>query len=109
MKITKVQNPPKNIAHFSGANYPVENEGINPEDVIEIFNTPLTGSYNWDYTVQDDRIKKLYELGKEKEWNVEKDINWDVPNPDEDETAFMFFNEQWKNHKDYKHLSLIHI
>ena len=106
MKITKVQSPPKDIALFSGANYPVEDEGINPEDIIEIFNTPLTGSYNWDYTVQDDRIKKLYELGKEKEWNVEKDIDWDVDNPDEDETAFMFFNEQWKDHKDYKHLSL---
>ena len=106
MKITKVKNPPKEIALFSGASYPVEDEGINPEDVVEIFNTPLTGSYNWDYTVQDDRIKKLYELGKEKEWNVEKDINWDVPNPDEDETAFMFFNEQWKDHKEYKHLSI---
>ena len=44
MKITKVQTPPKDIAQFSGANYPVEDEGINPEDVVEIFNTPLTGS-----------------------------------------------------------------
>ena len=106
MKITKVQTPPKDIAHFNGANYPVDDEGINPEDVVEIFNTPLTGSYNWDYTVQDNRIKKLYELGKEKNWNVETDINWDVDNPDEDETAFMFFNEQWKDHKDYKLLSI---
>ena len=106
MKITKVQTPPKDIAHFNGANYPVDDEGINPEDVVEIFNTPLTGSYNWDYTVQDNRIKKLYELGKEKNWNVETDINWDVDNPDEDETAFMFFNEQWKNHKDYSLLSI---
>jgi hypothetical protein len=24
----------------------------------------LTGSYNWDYTVADNRIKKLYELGQ---------------------------------------------
>ena len=106
MKITKVQSPPKDIAHFNGANYPVEDEGINPEDVIEIFNTPLTGSYNWDYTVQDNRIKKLYELGKEKNWNVEEDINWDLDNSDEDETAFMFFNEQRKDHKDYSLLSI---
>ena len=34
------------------------------DDIIEIFNTPLTGTYNWDYTVQDNRIKKLYELEK---------------------------------------------
>ena len=34
--------------------------GANIEHVAEIFSTPLTGSYNWDYKVQDDRIKKLY-------------------------------------------------
>ena len=108
MKITKVQTPPKDIAQFSGANYPVEDEGINPEDVVEIFNTPLTGSYNWDYTVQDNRIKKLYELGKEKNWNVEEDINWNEEegiNPDSDAAAFMFFDEQWKGHKDYEKLT----
>ena len=32
------------------------------DHVAQIFKTPLTGSYNWDYSVQDDRIKKLYEL-----------------------------------------------
>ena len=109
MKITKVQTPPKDIAQFSGANYPVEDEGINPEDVVEIFNTPLTGSYNWDYTVQDNRIKKLYELGKEKNWNVEEDINWNEDegiNPDSDAAAFMFFDEQWKGHKDYEKLTI---
>ena len=35
------------------------------QQVAEIFQTPLTGAYNWDYKVQDDRIKKLYELGKQ--------------------------------------------
>ena len=104
MKITKVQTHQKTL-HISMVQTPVDDEGINPEDVVEIFNTPLTGSYNWDYTVQDNRIKKLYELGK-KNWNVETDINWDVDNPDEDETAFMFFNEQWKDHKDYQLLSI---
>ena len=65
MKITKIENPPKEDKLFEGANYPVEQE-LNPEDVIEIFNTPLTGCYNWDYKVQDNRIKKLYELLKRK-------------------------------------------
>ena len=46
------------------------------QQVAEIFQTPLTGSYNWDYRVQDDRIKKLYELGKQLNWNVETDIDW---------------------------------
>lgn len=46
------------------------------EQIAEIFQTPLTGSYNWDYSLQDDRIKKLYELGKELNWNVETDLDW---------------------------------
>ena len=49
------------------------------EDIAEVFNTPLTGTYNWDYRIQDNRIKRLYELGKELNWNVEMDINWDRP------------------------------
>lgn len=100
MKVTKVKSPPKTPLNFAGATYPVEKE-FEPEDVVEIFQTPLTGSYNWDYTVTDNRIKKLYELGKSKNWNAESDINWDVPNPDQDPSTFAFFNEQWKHHKDY--------
>jgi len=52
--------------------------------VAEIFQTPLTGSYNWDYTIQDNRIQKLYELGKELNWNAQMDIDWDRPWPEED-------------------------
>ena len=48
-------------------------------DIAEIFNTPLSGAYNWDYTIQDNRIKKLYELGKELNWNVEVDVDWSRP------------------------------
>ena len=104
MKISKVDNPPLEDKLFEGANYPVEQE-INPEDVIEIFNTPLTGCYNWDYKVQDNRIKKLYELGKELEWNVEKDVDWSIPYPEFTDDAFKFMDDQWKNHKDYAKLS----
>jgi hypothetical protein len=49
--------------------------------------TPLTGSYNWDYTVQDDRIKKLYDLGKQLNWDPEMDIDWDRPWPEEQPLA----------------------
>jgi hypothetical protein len=45
--------------------------------VAEIFNTPLTGAYNWDYRVADDRINKLYELGKQLNWNASLDVHWD--------------------------------
>ena len=104
MKISKVDNPPKEDKIFEGANYPVEQE-LNPEDVVEIFQTPLTGCYNWDYKVQDNRIKKLYELGKELEWNVEKDVDWNHPKPEIDDEGFEFFNSEWKDHKQYAKLS----
>ena len=104
MKITKTDNPPKEDKLFEGANYPVEQE-LNPEDVVEIFKTPLTGCYNWDYKVQDNRIKKLYELGKELEWNVEKDVDWSIPYPEFSDEGFKFMDDQWKNHKDYAKLS----
>jgi len=104
MKISKVDNPPKEDKLFEGANYPVEQE-LNPEDVIEIFNTPLTGCYNWDYKVQDNRIKKLYELGKELEWNAEKDVDWSIPYPEFSDEGFKFMDDQWKNHEDYAKLS----
>ena len=46
------------------------------EDVGEIFNTPLVGHYNWDYTDADTRIKKLYELGKKLNWDGSIDLDW---------------------------------
>jgi hypothetical protein len=65
MKITKADGPPKDILTFN--NLEVENElNLTPaqvEDVAEIFNTPLTGAYNWDYTVADNRIKKTLRTG----------------------------------------------
>ena len=71
MKIRKQDGPPEDLLYFD--------EDINltqkqVEDVVEIFKTPLTGAYNWDYTVADDRIKKLYELGKELNWNGSIDL-----------------------------------
>ena len=47
---------------------PIDQNAI--ECINEIFKSPLIASYNWDYTVVDDRIKKLYELGKQLNWNV---------------------------------------
>ena len=55
MKIVKTTTPLDTIEY--DGDYPVN---LDPVDVVEIFKTPLVGSYNWDYTVQDNRIKKLY-------------------------------------------------
>ena len=101
MKITKVKETPRKIREF-----PVENElGLSEqqvEDVAEIFKTPLTGAYNWDYTIQDNRIKRLYELGKELNWNAGTDIDWSQPMPDRGDTPPPIF---WDDYKPYQELS----
>lgn len=48
-------------------------------EVAEIFNTPLTGSFNWDYQLNEDRILQLYKLGKELNWNADLDLDWSKP------------------------------
>ena len=75
-------------------------EGV-ADDIAEIFKTPLSGAYNWDYTVQDNRIKKLYELGKELNWNVELDIDWSKPFKPLTEPEPIF----WDDYAPYQKLS----
>jgi hypothetical protein len=92
LKLEWVGETPRKIQNFAGSDRrkgdadDIEDliTGEHADAVAEIFNTPLTGSYNWDYTVQDDRIQKLYELGKELNWNAQMDIDWDRPWPEED-------------------------
>jgi hypothetical protein len=96
MKIKWTTETPRKIQYFPGADCPRENPDL--EDVLtsdqvdhvaEIFNTPLTGAYNWNYTIQDDRIKKLYDLGKQLNWDPEMDIDWNRPWPAEERSAEM--------------------
>ena len=45
MKITELKTTPTELREFDLP------EGFKPEhieDIVEIFNTPLVGSYNWD-------------------------------------------------------------
>ena len=58
MKIKVVENPPIDPREFD---LPKEFNEDHIEDIVEIFNTPLVGHYNWDYTDADSRIKKLYD------------------------------------------------
>ena len=97
MKIIKTETPREVVLHED--EYPAN---LEPTDVVEIFQTPLTGSYNWDYTVQDNRIKKLYELGKKLNWNVEVDVDWTPAFSDIGSEEFDFEDNQWKDHPDYK-------
>ena len=72
MKIKVVDNPPVDPREFD---LPADFSEENIEDVVEIFNTPLIGHYNWDYTDADTRIKKLYELGKKLNWDGSIDLD----------------------------------
>ena len=45
MKIIKTETPRDIVLHQD--EYPAN---LEPTDVVEIFETPLTGTYNWDYT-----------------------------------------------------------
>jgi hypothetical protein len=88
---------PRRIQFFAGADYPRENPdleelltGAEVDHIAEIFQTPLTGCYNWDYRVQDDRIRKLYDLGKQLNWDPRVDIDWERPWPHEERQPEQF-------------------
>ena len=57
MKIRNQDGPPEDLLYFD-EDLDLSQKQV--EDVVEIFKTPLTGAYNWDYTIADNRIKKLY-------------------------------------------------
>lgn len=77
MAIRTLNRTPDTVRYFPAADEPAAR--MTPqhvEDLIEIFQTPLTGAYNWDYTTADGRIRKLYELGKTLNWNADTDLDW---------------------------------
>ena len=75
-------------------------------DIAEIFRTPLTGAYNWDYTVADNRIKRLYELGKELNWNASIDVDWTPPLPEGTKVAEEHpGHPYWADYPEYMKLS----
>lgn len=81
MKTTLVSHPPVVTTLYESWEGPaLEGESRlsskHVEDIVEIFQTPLTGHYNWDYTSADGRIRKLYRLGKSLNWNAEVDVDW---------------------------------
>lgn len=86
----------ENAAKLNGASDDIDLDPQSCNDVAEIFQTPLSGTYNWDYRLQENRIKQLYELGKKLNWNVEVDIDWSKPNTvldDETRKAINGFGE----------------
>ena len=109
MDIRYVDNAPRRLEHFD------PQTDLTPEDaahVAEIFHTPLDGAYNWDYRVADNRIKRLYELGKELNWNASKDVDWaqtrdfqDSPPPDDDRLDEILEAYPWTGYEPFERFS----
>jgi len=99
MKIKYTEETPRKIRDYEDHEPELTPKEV--EDIAEIFKTSLTGTFNWDYSVQDNRIAKLYELGKKLNWNVAMDIDWDRPMVVSEEIPPMF----WDEYPPYKKLS----
>ncbi|HTU57768.1 MAG TPA: hypothetical protein VMF89_05030, partial [Polyangiales bacterium] len=75
-----VKGAPKDVVRTGPENDLSAN--LTPQDVdqiAEIFQTPLTGAYTWNYSEADKKLRKLYRLGKERNWNADFDIDWAQP------------------------------
>ena len=95
MSLVFVECAPRELVTFA----PGEPE-LSPEDVrhvAELFRTPLTGSYTWDYHEADQRLRKLYSLGKERNWNADLDVDWSIAVPRNEAPVVENFNpfEGW--------------
>lgn len=78
MKINYVEKQSQEIQYVpekDDAAYNMKPKDV--EHIAEIFNTPLVGTYNWDYIEVEDRLQRLYELGKKLNWNTSTDLDWD--------------------------------
>ena len=78
-----VDGPPQDIRRFDNDDELASK--LTPDDVEtirEIFHTPLTGSFNWDYENANAKIRRLYELGKRFNWNAQLDVDWNQAMPE---------------------------
>jgi hypothetical protein len=81
LHVNVVKGPPTEVQLFDDEDLAKRLSDRDVEVIREIFNTPLTGSYNWDYETANSKIRRLYELGKRFNWNTELDIDWTQPAP----------------------------
>jgi para-aminobenzoate N-oxygenase AurF len=78
LQVQLVEGPPTEVQYFEEDELAHRLTDHDVEVIREIFRTPLTGSYNWDYEAANSRIRRLYELGKRFNWNSELDVDWSM-------------------------------
>jgi len=78
LQVQLVEGPPTEVQYFEEDELAHRLTDHDVEVIREIFRTPLTGSYNWDYEAANSRIRRLYELGKRFNWNSEFDVDWSM-------------------------------
>jgi hypothetical protein len=76
LHVNIVEGPPTEVQLFDADDLARRLTDHDVEVIREIFRTPLTGSYNWDYEAANAKIRRLYELGKRFNWNSELDVDW---------------------------------
>ncbi|MGA0606811.1 ferritin-like domain-containing protein [Phenylobacterium sp. VNQ135] len=81
LQVQVVKGPPNEVQYFDEDDLAHRLTDRDVEVIREIFRTPLTGSYNWDYEAANSRIRRLYELGKRFNWNSELDVDWALEMP----------------------------
>ncbi len=70
----QVEEQPQEVRYFDTTN---EIDADAVEEISEVFHTPLVSTYNWDYAIPETRIKKIYNLGKQLNWDVEVNLDWE--------------------------------
>lgn len=106
MAVKFVNDPPKQVRYTPDADDVAA--ALKPEDVqriAEIFRTPLTGAYVWDYEQADRQIRKLYKLGKERNWNAETDLDWSRQFPSDESPMIADGNDPYAGWEPYEALS----
>jgi hypothetical protein len=51
------------------------------ERTIEPFTAEIAGFFDWDYDPEDQKLQRLYEMGKRLNWNASSDIDWSIEFP----------------------------
>ncbi len=109
IELIKIPEPPTDLLYLDNRRLRKNDEKY----LIESFETPLIGYYNWDYRDTENRIKKLYELGKRLNWNAMLDVDWSIEFPEDQRYANIDLNPfselpEYKQLTDSKKLEMDH-